>query len=612
MSETRRPYDYNIPYWTIFTKEPIIDIHITYIRNNMEKIIYTFNNGEHDIFFDTEDDFVKELFKYCLHDNDIELLKNIISRINIDNLFKLISLESITWSEMLDLFRNTNDIVWEIIISEIYLTDICSERCMYYICACNKINLLEKISNRGYKMNSLIISVAIQRGFIDIIRHAILHNYNMQQIFNEYDFINNKLIDTDIAIIKLLVENGIDISEKINYIFLRATELGKLDIVMYCIENNYGCDINIALQYSCVNPYIDIVIYLLEHGADVTTLDTKYISCRNIKLLKFLTDHGLCFPIERINLLFAMFFIYTTDVIDCLFLIEYGADPEYLFNCEVTEYGNIDKIASDAKTYRYVNCYLEFIVSMGYMSHITYLAELNYEKILPELDRLFIVACANGKMDMVIYLLKLGANINTENNMAITIACYFGHMDILKFLLENIDLLDIAENLLMTTVQGYCSLVYEVNEENTYAPYRKLRGKNNILRNDLYHFGNFHVSIFELLCSKNIILTNSDIYEILKILPQIFFSKNFLRYIMSIGFDINTMFETMFGGIGSVTIELTSILELCVNFNKICLVKYLLDNGADITINNNGPMQVANYIGGREEIKNLLFTYGAT
>jgi ankyrin repeat protein len=579
----------------------------------MGKIIHTFNNGEYDIFFSTEDDFVKELFKYCLYDNDIELLKNILSRTNSDNLFKLILLESIPDREILDLFRNTTDIVWEIIISEMYLTDRCSVQCMDYICGRNKINLLEKMLNRGYKMNSWTIGIAIQRGFIDIIRHAILHNYNIQQIFNEYDFVNNKLINTDIAIIKLLVEHHIDISEKINDIFLRATELGNIDLVTYCVENNYGCDVNDALQYACFGAYSDIVIYLLEHGADITALNIKNVKAGNIKIFKILIDYGFCIPVEDMCLVFVTCFIYANDVTDILFLLEYGANPECIFHCTMTRYENIIDMVGRPEMYHWVNCYLEFIVSMGYISHIKYLSELNYEKILLELDRLFIVACANGKSDMVIYLLKLGANINTENNMAVNVACYFGHMDILKFLLEKIDLLDITENLLMVTIQGYSSLVYEVNEENTYAPYRKLRGKNNILRNDLYHFGNFHVSIFELLCSKNIVLTNFDIYEILKIFPLVFYSKNFLRYIISMGFDINTMFETMFGGTiyGSVTLELTSILELCVNFNNIHLVKYLLDNGADITINNNGPMQVANYIGGREEIKKLLLEYGA-
>lgn len=80
------------------------------------------------------------------------------------------------------------------------------------------------------------------------------------------------------------------------------------------------------------------------------------------------------------------------------------------------------------------------------------------------------------------------------------------------------------------------------------------------------------------------------------------------------GFDINTTFEVIFKDIKSESYSSgpSSILESCVNFNKIHLVKYLLENGADITINNNRPMCVANYIGDREEIKKVLFTYGAT
>ena len=341
----------------------------------------------------------------------------------------------------------------------------------------------------------------------------------------------------------------------------------------------------------------------------MNTIDVIGITCNDIKLFKILVDYGFCISIKPIHFIFSQCFTnINNDIIDLSFLVEYGADPEIVFKWEMDHYDDIQMIVNNPKYYHRVNSHLEFIVSMGYISRVRYLLEVNHDKLLLEVNRLFIVACANGQMDMVIYLLELGADINTANNMALNVACYFGHMDMVKFLLGKIDLADITENLLVIVINGWMSIIYEINEKNTYFPYRKLRGTNNILRNDIYNYGTNHKDIFEFLLSKNINLTNLDIVEILEIIPAYFFKLKFVSYIISIGFDINTEFKRDILDFKHTTILELSVYVYDIVLVKYVLVKYILDNGANVTTNNDRLMKIAEY--NSIEIKNLLSTYG--
>lgn len=545
--ETRRPFDYDRPFITdtiiknVYTTYiESIGKSIMYIKNNLENIIRLFDNAEYDQIIEnitSFDEVVGKLFMYCLYENDIELLKNIIFRTNGADLFELIGSGSTTWHSITDLFINTNEDTWEIILSEMRISNLHMTVCVDILRCIDKIPILEKFLTRGHKMTLLHIEHAIRSNDTDLIRHALIYNYDVQNIFNEHNFIQY-MTPINIDMVKLLVEYGIDISTKIDYIFIYASLYGELDLVKYCVENNYACEINLALTYACMKGHFDLVTYLLSIGADVHTVHITHIYSDDIKIFKILIEHGYHIPIEYINIIFYRCFISAKNtIVDILFLIGYGANPEWIFDCNTNNYDNIHKIVGHPEKYEAVNSLTEFIVSMGYISHIKYLSEVNYDKLLLELDRLFIVACANGQMEMATYLLELGANINAENNMAINVACYFGHINMVEFLLDKIDPLDITENLFMTVIFGYISLAREINETNVFAPYRKLRGNNNILRNDLYHIGESYTDIFKLLCCKNINLI--EIPEILDILPECFYSKEFFSYVVSTGFNID-------------------------------------------------------------------------
>ena len=109
----------------------------------------------------------------------------------------------------------------------------------------------------------------------------------------------------DLEILKNLVENGVDVNEKISF---NKTALmlvaDRLKFVKYLVEN--GADVNAkdinnntALIYSCINNRLEIVKYLVEHGADVNAKGqydyTALITASriaNLEMVKYLVENG--------------------------------------------------------------------------------------------------------------------------------------------------------------------------------------------------------------------------------------------------------------------------------------------------------------------------------
>lgn len=208
-----------------------------------------------------------------------------------------------------------------------------------------------------------------------------------------------------------------------------------------------------------------------------------------------------------------------------------------------------------SKKYDLLNSKLEYIVSMGKISHIKYLVDMCFDKLQPELNRLLVIGCANGQIDMVNYLLDLGADIHTENNLAFISACFFGHLHIIQLLLDKgviISTIDI--DLFILIVYGSIPIKKQLGY--------KILMIGNIFRNDLFNIGTSHLDIFKLLMSHDIPILNLDIFSIL---PKTYYNNDIFTYILSHCTDTN----------------LDKILEQNVDLKNIPIVKFLLDHGAD-------------------------------
>ena len=590
------------------SKELNQDFGKNLIHNNLMKYVsHTYSS---------DDQLINVLFGYCINENDTELLKKIISKTNSTDLFapnQNIPLVKVVVTK-------NNEFICNIILAEMQLTNLTIGLFFSSICGFQKINLLEKFLSAGHKIDTLYISLAILNNSTDIIRWMLEHGYDIQEAFNKCSFDQNiDDVHPDIhQMLKLLSEYHIDMTAQINQILIYAIESNNLDLVMYCVENN--CDINLALRNSCRCMCLDIIIYLLQVGADINTVTFVDIRCKNIKIIKLLIDHGLNISGNIIKWIFVECFIYADDIADILFLIDCGADSNIIFDREEAMVKNPNYRYGvsilDPTMYFGLNSYLEFVVSMGYISHIKFLAETNFDKLRPELDRLFIMAGANSQLDMATYLLDLGANVHAENDLAFIVACYFGHLDMVQFLLSRIDINNITENLFMITLNGY----KEKHFDYQYSTYGKLINGNTFFRNDIYHWGNQSVNIFKLLSQHNAIITD---HTILETLSHKFYSREFVACLISNKFDINTTFcidcfnsRILIFAITDDSLytklrkEPVSILELSVYFGKTDVVQLLLDNGANVSINNNGPITIANLMD-HAEIKKLLLEYGA-
>ena len=557
-------------------------------------------------FFDININHInKKLFSYSLDQNDIELLRKIISKTNQTDLFDSITVDKIIYTN--------NETICRIILDEVHLENSIIELCFGFIIKNQRINLLELFAEYGHTMNINHLSSSIQSGYLDIIKFAIANNYDVQGAFNGCDFKTNKIdftifditININTQMLDLLVDHHIDISAQINNILVYASLSDDLELVKYCIESTYATDINAALKLSYNHK--EIMVYLLQSGADINSINSSHITGSDISLVKLLLDHGYQISTPHMRRLFTVCFIYADDISNIQWLFDYGIDSTIIFGRESymeknPNYGFNHSVSLNKKYYL-LNSYLEHIVAMGKLSHIKFLAETHFDKLQSELDRLFIIAGANGQLDMATYLLDLGANIHAENNMAITVACYFGHLEMVNFLLcRGSDLTSIAENLFMIIINGD-------NNTNDFctesATYNKLIC-NNIFRNDIFHYGKQHGDIINLLIKYNVKIPDHTVFEIL---PKKFYTKDFFTYLISNGIDIhkkirmnNIIFCT------KTSVKLQSILEASIYWNKIDIVKLLLDNGADLTIIN--PIIIADSIN-HTKIKKLLLEYGS-
>ena len=547
---------------------------------------------------------INELFMYSILALDTEFLKKIISKTDSKDLFT-----PPTSNYMLIGTVIHSELICEIILTQMHLEISTVE---FFLLACmrtSNINLIKKFLDRGYKMSSKIISICIKRTYINVIKIAFEYDYPIQQIFDQCIFDCDCEDNYDIQMLKFLVESGIDISKQIANIFIYAAGSGKLDLVVYCHTSCYECDIDSALVISCEHMHLDIIKYLLQNGASVTSINMSSLRCENIEIIRLLIDNGLCL---NLDIIFSECFIYATDISDIIYLIEYGADPNAIFDIDKYRENNPGGMGMmgyvKPSLYYMLNSYLEFIVSKNYLSHLKYLVEINFDRLKLELDRLFIIGCSNGCIDMVIYLLELGADLHAQNDLAFTSGCYFGHLGIVKLLLER-DQMKSKENLFELILSG--------DNENNYnhkpIGYHKLINGNNIFRNDIYQWGSFHLDILKLLHSHDMMTVNYTIFETL---PSKYYVKDFFTWIISIHIDINQTFciSDTFGSMRNrkklkLSSGPTSVLELSIYLNALDIVKLLLDNGADIKINNGGPMQIAELINNTDIVK-LLLEYG--
>ena len=553
------------------------------------------------------------LFEYCIKQNDIDILERIITKDNNVNLFgdnnerTILNNMFVQMQEKFSLSDtiknlNLNDIgtnnsrkyvnplidldrldMCKFILTHTQVSpEIISE---FFCCiiSTQKTNFLDVFASHGHKMSNLQIQSSIMRNYLDVVKYAIANNYDVQLVFDECIFYYKDGHSTydmpqNVQMLQLLVDHQINISEKILDLSLNGAKHGSLELIEYCYKHNSSIDINAVLLVACLNNKENVIKFTLELGADINSISAGDLIDTNLNTIKLCLKYNMQIDFNTINHIFAKYFLYE-EITDLIILISYGADSNCIFDQENKfEHSLLNMIEHIIyKKYHLLNSKLEYIVSMGKISHIKYLADTCFDKLQPELNRLFVVASANGKDDMVNYLLDLGADIHTGDDMAFASACFFGHFDTVKLLLDRgVDITMITRDVCLLSVYGCIST-------GKFIGYGMLiEGNDTIFRNDLFNFGKNHLDIFKLLMENNVPVLSSDIFSIL---PRTHCNNYILMYILSHCADI----------------DLDNALNTCIVQKNITVTKFLLDHGA----NANSISFCEN-----DEIKKLLIEYG--
>lgn len=601
-----------------------------FIRENRNEIIEMFNNDEYDkikellkelnvvennesLIFDngifnllnSDDDnqYVEEDFK-----NDGELSKIYVSNILLyysekydDNeLFKIVVLKNKDFpfgNLLIKIIRNNKQQMFRIILEnynfdEEIFSDIHNSVISF---GKNEMMFLEILEKKGLKMNVNDIINAIVRDKINVVEFAIKNDYNMQNIIDE-NLCKRKqfMCPCSVRMVKLFIDNDISILTNLNDIFFSNIMLGNLDSVEFLVET-FECDINSGLDVCCRNKNSSIMIYLLKNGADINTITPNAVLNTDINIMKILIDHNYPVHQNALDIFLIKQFTLDKELDNVYYLIKNGANVHYLFEYDKNnaKNNNIELKKSTVMTGRWewVNSPLEFIVTDGKFNIIKFLADDYLNELRPELNRLFAIAVANGRLDIAGYLIDLGA---IYDDKLLLVACFFGHLQMINFLLK------------LGTNFNNVDDVFSIMLDGKFCRDKPSKTYTNIIltdmfRNDMYNYGDEYVNILRLLLVCNV---NKPDWRFLERLPIEFYEIDiFIHFISN---DTNTV-ENFRG---------QHLLVKSISNRKMDMIKFLLQymseqksDKLDESILTEELITVIN-INKDEELKNLLKSYG--
>jgi ankyrin repeat protein len=517
------------------------------------------------------------LLKYCLKNDDINMLRHLIQK----EIFSC-------FPNLISRYVLNNVKIFGIIINSINFTQ---EDMTGYISNIINYNyetsLFVLLLDRGYKIRDGDFFTAIYYDRIDIVLSIIDNNYDIQSAFNSRNDLDRC---PSLEMVKFL-HNNIDITKHVNTMFQKAST-SDLDVVMYLVESFPEIDLQNGLLYACNYNMLDIVKYLLKKGAIIQ--NNKLNRNVKFKIIKCLCDHDVQLDNEVLNTFLLKSFTCGQNLDDINYLIGKGADVSYIFYYDKTD----KRITFDQKInalygfkYDQLESPLECIVSLGKIHFIKFLVENYYNLMQPEIDRLFVIACANGQIDVAKYLDGLNA---TLDNKALIASCFFGHYDTVLYLTSlGLELKEDNDILRMTLSGSFYKSIAS-------KEYDSLLENNIIFRNDAYNYGNTYHDICKLLFKYGITI-NDD--SCVNILSRKFYDVELFSYFIDKLPDINKKYASAY----NYGLDNSTLLESSIIYMKTDVIEFLLKNGANLDITNTAALKVINE---NEDIKNLLLTFG--
>ena len=564
------------------------------------------------------------LTKYCYFNKDVELLKILMLKNPNSSLFPLHNFENTA-------FNYENQYMFETFIENIKYdeNEIANIIDNIIICNNNTTIYLDILRKYDYHISIGRMRDSIITNRIDIVQNAILFSDIEGNVQNAVDtlfvsdanvghFSQHDFSCCSTQMLKCLLDGNINLKSSIDDILCNCIEIGNLDSVMFLIETFPGLDMNLALNIACKKDRIDILTYFLKRGVDINWILSGATLNVNVDTFKFLIESGYSAPQFELDVYLIRYFVNDDHLDNVTHLIKYGAGMKYLSAYEnlQTEYKNyrgLKQYMISCNNWASVNSPLELIVTAGRLTHIKFMIDNYFDVIKPHINRLFIVACANGRNLIASYLLDYGAELSYK---ALVSACFFGHLETVVLLLKNGLKLDMCnENLFNMIINGKASTIYDFDRYvrlgviSSITPvltfYHQLIENCDEFKNDIYHYGNDHAGILKLLISHDVKQLGNCALDI-GCLTSEFYDICILKYFIVddalANLDKKCVIANQFN-----SYETRSLLESAILYEKLDVIEYLLQNGAKGPVGNNDAVSK---VLATEPIMNMLLKYG--
>jgi ankyrin repeat protein len=556
-----------------------------------------------------------KLLSYCFHKNNNELLSILISNTNGDDLFVVRRNNYLINS----IFTKGDNALFTQILTNMKLTDLTINNMVSYTISNKNYDCLKLLLTHGYTIDNKYIEYMVSIFYFHPLEILLSYGYNdsIQLAIDNCNFenhINKSCEDQCIQTLNLFEQYNINISHKLNDILLFACNFELMLVMKYCINTNPDCDINVALKSACFYDNLECIKYLVSLGADINVItDIQLNEDSSIEIIKYFKEIGYNYPSTTINDILYNFLTYSNNIEDVKYLVAIGGDIEYVFKKDKELENTVHKMHlyyderfNDDEKYKSSGSILELIISQNKFEILNFLASDYFHLLKEELNRLFIISSANGNIEIMTYLLELGAQYDSFDNKAFIMACYFGHLECVKYLLQmGTNVNEIKENLFLITCHGSG----KSNGLSSNSTYNDIVKDTNIFRNDKYQCDIRHLEIFKILIEYNISIPDINIFGMHS---KYIIDVDVMLYFISNGFDVNSDIEQL----KTYTVLLdrfeypSSSLEVCIYYNYIHVVKILLEHGANVNVNNNNTIKLATSEG-YDDIKKLLLEYGA-
>ncbi len=501
------------------------------------------------------------LFGYCVKNNDIEFINKVISRFGSHNIFKSRIKYDIT---------NCNVDMLNIISEMECFKSIEATILIPHAIDTKNIYLLSKLENAGHKLNDTQLSQIIFSSNIEMMEHIKSQNIDIQTVFDNsviketVSWLNSPLIiqkyqnlTINVDTIKFIMENGIDVSNKLDELVEDGIFNGNLEFIQFCYQLG-TINIDSAIKLSCSSNKLDILEYLLEIGGNINVIDSNdLLNNANYQTVVLLSKYNYVFPTNILHYIFRNSFVEDVNIDEIYKLYNYVGNFNYIFHREtqfvkhVPSYTNII-LASNTIAHgnnKLAISDLELLVCQNKIEHIKMMATYALNNLMKEVDRLFIVAIANGRLEIAEYLLELGAVVDYE--LAFNVAFFFGHIHMVKYLLNyNTNL----------TPELFLMAAYGSSNDNKHIGYANLIQDTTIFRNDVFNIGDNYIELFQLLIDNNVRIPD---FSFLGILDKKYYSVEIIGYMINLGFNP------------------TLLLEICIKYDMKSITEYLIENGAE-------------------------------